>query len=95
MARPKPTIILESINKTSYKSDQVLLSDGVWAVFHDGKPINLKTSNILVAYPGPKYRNPAYLNPGHAINLCKKLNAQFKTDRFTVVLMTAGATVYP
>ena len=95
MSRPKPNIILENVNKTTYKSDQVLSCEGIWAVFFDGAPVNLKTSNILVSYPGPKYRKSAFSNPGHAINLCKKLNTQFKTDKFTVVLLSAGAQVYP
>lgn len=95
MSRPKPSVLLEHINKSTYKSDQVLMSDGVWAVFYDDHPINLKTANILVAYPGPKYKKSTFPNPGHAINLCKKLNAQFKTDKFTVVMLTAGAKIYP
>jgi hypothetical protein len=95
VSRPKPTIILENINKKTYKSDQVLSSDGIWAVFHDNEPINLKTQNILVAYPGPKYKKVSFSNPGHAINLAKKLNLQFKTDKFSVVLLKAGETVYP
>lgn len=95
MSRPKPNIILENVNKTTYKSDQVLSSEGIWAVFYDGTPVNLKTSNVLVHYPGPKYKKSAFSNPGHAINLAKKLNVQFKTDKFTVVLLKEGATVYP
>jgi hypothetical protein len=67
----------------------------VWAVFYDTKPINLKTSNMLVQYPGPKYKKVSFSNPGHAHNLARKLNAQFKTEKFTVVLMTAGEQVYP
>lgn len=95
MSRPKPTVLLEHVNKTNYKSDQVLSSEGIWAVFYDGKPINLKTQNMLVAYPGPKYKKVSFSNSGHAINLCKKLNALFKTDKFTVVLMKQGDQVYP
>ena len=95
MSRPKPTILIEHVNKTTYKADQVLASDGIWAVHYDNKPINLKTSNVLVSYPGPKYRKNSFSNPGHAINLCKKLNALFKTDKFTVVLLTAGERIYP
>ena len=57
MSRPKPSVLIEHTNKTTYKSEQVLASEGVWAVFYDNKPINLKTSNILVQYPGPKYKN--------------------------------------
>lgn len=95
MSRPKPTVIIEYVNKSSYKSDQVLSSEGIWAVFYDGKPINLKTHNILVSYPGPKYKKVSFSNPGHAINLAKKLNTLFKTDKFTVVLLKAGDQIYP
>jgi hypothetical protein len=95
MSRPKPNILLEHVNKTNYKSDQVLSSDGIWAVFYDNQPINLKTQNILVAYPGPKYKKVSFSNSGHAINLCKKLNVLFKTDKFAVVLLKAGEQIYP
>jgi hypothetical protein len=95
MSRPKPTVLVEHVNKTNYKADQVLASEGIWAVHFEGRPINLKTHNILVAYPGPKYKKVSFSNSGHAINLCKKLNVLFKTDKFTVVLLTAGDRVYP
>lgn len=95
MSRPKPTVLLEHVNKTNYKSDQILSSEGIWAVYYNNEPINLKTHNILIAYPGPKYKKVSFSNPGHAINLAKKLNAQFKTDKFTVVLLKAGEQVYP
>ena len=95
MSRPKPTILAELTNKQTYKTEQVLASAGVWAVYFDGKPVNLKTSNMLVQYPGPKYKKVSFSNPGHAINLAKKLNTQFKTEKFSVVLLTAGDKVYP
>ena len=85
MSRPKPNVLLEHVNKTSYKSDQILSSEGIWAVFFDNQPINLKMQNILVAYPGPKYKKVSFSNPGHAINLAKKLNTLFKSDKFSVV----------
>jgi hypothetical protein len=90
MSRPKPTVLIEHTNKTTYKTEQVLASEGIWAVFFDHQPINLKTSNLLVQYPGPKYKKVSFSNPGHARNLAKKLNTQFKTDRFTVVLLRTG-----
>lgn len=95
MSRPKPLVLIEHTNKQTYKTEQVLASEGVWAVFYDNKPINLKTSNLLLQYPGPKYKKVSFSNPGHAKNLARKLNTQFRTDRFTVVLLTAGAQVYP
>ena len=95
MSRPKPNVLIEYTNKHTYKTEQVLASEGVWAVFYDNVPINLKTSNMLTQYPGPKYKKVNFSNSGHAKNLCRKLNAQFKTDKFTVVLLTAGETVYP
>jgi hypothetical protein len=95
MSRPKPNVLVELTNKQTYKTEQVLASEGVWAVFYNSKPINLKTANLLVQYPGPKYKKVSFSNPGHARNLAKKLNAQFKTDKFTVVLLQSGTQVYP
>jgi hypothetical protein len=95
LSRPKPTILAELTNKQTYKTEQVLASDGVWAVYFDGEPVNLKTSNMLVQYPGPKYKKVSFSNPGHAINLAKKLNVQFKTNKFSVVLLKQGDQVYP
>jgi hypothetical protein len=95
MSRPKPKVLIEVINKTTYKSEQVLASEGVWTVFYDNNPINLKTSNMLVQYPGPKYKKVSFSNPGHAINLAKKLNTQFKTDKFAVVLLKQGDKIFP
>ena len=95
MSRPKPKILIELTNKLNYKTEQVLASEGIWAVFFDDKPINLKTSNFLVQYPGPKYKKVSFSNPGHAINLARKLNAQFKTDKFAVMLLKSGDRIYP
>ena len=95
MGRPKPKILVEKINRASYKTDQVIASGGIWAVFYDQMPINLKISNILIQYPSPKYKKVSFSNSGHAINLAKKLNVQFKTDKFTVILLTKGEQVFP
>jgi hypothetical protein len=94
MSRPKPTVLLDHVNKTTYKSEQVLASEGIWAVFYDNQPINLKSFHTLVHYPGPKYKKVSFSNSGHAINLCKKLNTMFKTDKFSVVLLKQGDTIY-
>ena len=95
MSRPKPQVLIEQTNKQSYKTEQVLASDGIWAVFFDNHPINLKTSNMLTQHPGPKYKKVSFSNPGHAINLARKLNTQFKTDKFSVVLLKSGDKIYP
>ena len=95
MSRPKPQVLVELTNKNTYKTEQVLAAEGIWAVFFDHKPINLKTSNLLVQYPGPKYKKVSFSNQGHAINLAKKLNTQFRTNKFSVVLLTQGETVFP
>jgi len=95
MSRPRPQILVEITNKETYKTEQVLASEGIWAVYYEERPINLKTSNYLVSYPGPKYKKVSFSNPGHAINLAKKLNEQFQTDKFSVVLLDKGKVVYP
>ena len=95
MSRPKPKVLVELTNKVNYKTEQVLAAEGIWAVFFDGLPINLKTSNMLVQYPGPKYKKVSFSNSGHAINLAKKLNTQFKTDKFSEVLLKQGPQIFP
>ena len=95
MSRPKPEILAELTNRQTYKSDQILASAGIWAVYFDNKPINIKTASQLIQYPGPKYKKVSFSNPGHAINLAKKLNIQFKTDKFSVILLKEGEKVYP
>lgn len=93
MSRPKPNIILSYTDPKSYKSEEILEATGIYAVFYDNKPINLRTLNSLVSYPGPKYRKVSFSNPGHAFNLCTKLNSMFKTDKFTVVLLVSGQQI--
>lgn len=95
MSRPKPNVLIEYVNKTNYKTEQVLSGEGIWAVFYENQPINLKSGNMLVSYPGPKYKKTSFSNPGHAINLAKKLNVLFKTDQFTVVLLKSGDQIFP
>ena len=93
MSRPKPTILLEFIDKKTYKSEQILDADAIWAVFFKFKPFNLKSSHSLTNYPGPKYKKVSFSNPGHAINLAKKLNELFSCKEFSVVKLTAGESV--
>ena len=93
MSRPKPTVLLETIDKKTYKGEQVLQADAIWADFYMGEPFNLKSFNVLTNYPGPKYKKTSFSNPGHAINLAKKLNDTFSTDEFSVYKLSSGDKV--
>jgi hypothetical protein len=93
MSRPKPTVLREHIDKKTYKTEQILEAEAIWAVFYQGKPFNLKSANMLTSYPGPKYPKVSFSNSGHAINLAKKLNSLFNTDEFEVVKLTEGKIV--
>jgi len=94
MARKSAKVLIESDNKKSNKIDRILASDGVWTVYYQNKPFNLR-SDSKVAFVAPKYKTTAFNNSGHAINLAKKLNKQFDTTDFTVVLLDHGKTIYP
>lgn len=94
MARPKPKVLIEIADKEVYKVDQVLKSDGIWAVFYDNKIINFKTSLMTKCGLIHKYKKVSFSNKGHAINLAKKLNKQFKTNKFNVHYLTQGTVVY-
>jgi len=93
MSRPKPDILLEAINKNTYHAEQVLSADAIYSVFLKDAPINLRTLNTLVSYPGPKYKKVSFSNPGHAFNLAERLNKIFSTDGFRVVKLTQGEVV--
>jgi hypothetical protein len=93
MSRPKPTILLEAVNKQTFKAEQILSADAIFSVFYDGKPINLRTLHTLLSYPGPKYKKVSFSNSGHAFNLAERLNKTFSTDLFTVVMLTEGKVI--
>lgn len=90
MARPKPKVLIEHTDKITYKTDQILEADAVWAVFYKNTAFNLKSFNSLTNHPGPKYKKTSFSNPGHAINLAEKLNAQFNTSDFEVIQLNNG-----
>lgn len=94
MARPKPTILLTHVNPGTFKSEEILEAEAIYAVFYKGKPFNLRTHlNSLQDYPGPKYKKVSFSNPGHAFNLMEKMNKLFKCNDFTVVELIEGNEV--
>ena len=93
MSRPAPIILIELTNPITHKTDKVIKSDGIWAVYFNNCPFNLKTESI-VAFTAPRYKSVSFSNKGHAINLAKKLNKQFNTDEFTVVILSHAEVIY-
>lgn len=93
MARPKPKILMEFTDPKTYRSEQILDANAIYAVYHDDKPINLRSLNGLVNYPGPKYKKVSFSNSGHAFNLAQRLNKLFKTNKFVVVKLTKGEII--
>jgi hypothetical protein len=90
MSRPKPKILLEITNKKTYKTEQVLEAEAIWAVFYQDQPINLKTTSMVAQQLGPKYKKNSFSNSGHAVNLAEKLNKLFNTKDFSVYKLTTG-----
>lgn len=93
MSRPKPVVLLEFTDKQTYKTEQVLWADAIWAVFYKDQPINLKASSLAVQPQGPKYKKVSFSNEAHALNLAEKLNEMFGTTDFSVYKMTTGTKV--
>lgn len=93
MSRPKPDILMEFVDSKTYKSEQILHAEAIWAVFYKDQPFNLKSQNKLTNYPGPKYKKTSFSNPGHAFNLAEKLNSMFNSDEFTVYKLSDGDQV--
>jgi hypothetical protein len=93
MARPKPTVLIEHVDQKTYRIEQILDAEAIYAVFYKGKPINIKTANYLVSYPGPKYKKSSFSNAGHAFNLADRLNKLYKTCDFEVYELTTGTLI--
>jgi len=93
VSRPKPKVLLEITNKKTYKTEQVLEAEAIWAVFYQDQPINLKTSSVMVNQLGPKYKKVSFSNSGHALNLAEKLNKLFQTSDFSVYKLTTGEKI--
>jgi hypothetical protein len=95
MSRTQSKVLLELVDKKTYRVDQIVEASGIWAVYYQNQPFNLKNTHYLDSNAVPKYKKTSFSNPGHARNLCRKLNAQFKTIDFSVVYLTQGTKVYP
>lgn len=92
MSRPKPAILLSRVDPKTFKAEQVLKATAIYAVFFDSQPINLRSLHTVIDI-GPKYKKVSFSNPGHAFNLCEKLNKLFKTDRFAVHRLVDGEPI--
>ncbi len=92
MSRPKPKILFEHVDR-NFKAEEVLEADAIFAVCYDGQPINLRTRNKMIDYPGPKYKKCSFSNPGHAFNLAERLNKIFNTEKFAVHKMVIGPKI--
>ena len=68
MSRPKPVILVEKVDK-DYKTDQILHSEGIWAVYYDNKPINLKSFNAMIGYASPKLKKFLFQMRGKPLTL--------------------------
>jgi hypothetical protein len=47
MSRTQPKVLVEMVDKKTYKCDQIVEASGIWAVFYDRQPINLKSQHYL------------------------------------------------
>lgn len=84
MSRPKPTVLLEYVDERTGKCEQVLEAVGVYVIYYEDKPVNIKTLNKLFDVASHTYRKTMFPNPAHAYNLAESLNKKYKTDKFSV-----------
>lgn len=93
MTRPQPKILLSKQNEKTKKIEEVIEAEYIYAVFYEGKPINLKIKSEFVDHSQSKYRKSSFPNKGHAINLAKKLNEKYDTNKFYVVMLKNGNVI--
>lgn len=84
MARKKPHILLERTDYEALRTEQILKAEYIYAVFYNGEPFNLKVVNMASEKEIPKYKKVCFPNKGSALNLARRLNSSFNTDKFEV-----------
>jgi hypothetical protein len=85
MSRRPPQILLQQMLGTTWKQLTIVESQGLWAVVYQDQPFGYRTEQMGVAdLPDRKYPKTVFPNPGHAVNLARKLNRWFETEDFTV-----------
>jgi hypothetical protein len=88
MSRTKPKVIFEDYDKKTHKVFEVAEAEATYAVYCDGKPIKVRSMHKYVDNTH-KYKRSTYPDKGRAVSLANKLNARFKTDKFTVYKLGA------
>ena len=94
MAKKESRVLAEFIDKESYKTETVVRSGKIYAVYYDDELIQLKTGHYLTEERS-REKNTIFTSQAHAVKLARRLNTQFKTDRFTVRQLDDGVQVYP
>lgn len=90
MSRPKPRVLLSKKEPDSYKIEEILDAEGVYAVFYQGSPISIKWGSEFVDDTQPKYRKTFFPSAAHAHNLADRLNEKFETYDFEVFKLDSG-----
>lgn len=88
--RPKPNIILEYVQPTTYKATQIIELGELYSVFYKNTPINIREGNKLINHPQPRYKKTTFSCYGNANVLAKKLNKKFNTKDFNVQKLIGG-----
>lgn len=82
MSRPTPRILTQQrLGKTDWEI-RIQAGDGFWCVMYQDQPINIVKDYYYA--DRKKYMRNGFAHEGHAVNLARKLNAQFDTQDFTV-----------
>lgn len=93
MAKKDSRVLAEFIDKTSYKTETVVRSSKIYAVYYDDELIQLKSGHYLTEERS-REKKTVFTSSAHAVRLAKRLNRQFKTDRFTVRQLGDGIQIY-
>lgn len=93
MSRPKPTIVIQHVDKKNFRAEQVLESEAIWAVYYKEKPFNLRSESLITNSSVTKYKKTCFNNPGNAKALAEKLNNLFRCEDFSVYKLLVGEKV--
>lgn len=88
MSRPKPIILLEHIDRDTFRSEQILVANALYGVFYEDTAITIRALNKHSEKPVIKYKKTTFAAEGNASALSDRLNEQYNTDKFNVKRLT-------
>jgi hypothetical protein len=86
LGRPNKKILLTNTDYQGFKTE-ILEVTGIWIVTYKGDPVGIRRTNAMEHCK--RYPRTGYNNGAHAYAMAARMNQEFNTEDFAVLLVGA------